>query len=154
MKQTERKLQLALGKLLTNAYRNRNWSKEILIHLASKENIARTEASRFHQALVDMNLIKFDNLRQTYVANFNVIIWSNEDAKLNLVRSIMEAFPIRLHGKVKKSHKSAKKVEIITVPQTETTVLSQFSSVDLVRELRNRGYEVKASKVITTVEEL
>jgi uncharacterized protein (UPF0335 family) len=38
--------------------------------------------------------------------------------------------------------------------QAEINPLSQFSAADLVAELRNRGYEVKATKTITTVEEL
>lgn len=159
MKQSERKLQLALGKLLTNVYHNRNWSEETVINLASKQGIARTEASRFYHALIDMDLLRFDNLRQTYIANFNVSIWSNEDTKLGLIRELMEMFPIRLHkGRVKGSHnKAAKKVEaknMEEVAQTEINPLSSFSAQDLVAELRNRGYEVKASKVITTVEEL
>jgi uncharacterized protein (UPF0335 family) len=165
MKQTaERRLQLALGQLLTNIYHNRNWSEETVINLASKAGIARTEALRFYHSLVEMNLLKFDKQRQSYVANFDVVIWSDEDAKLGLVREIMEMFPIRLRkGRVKGSrNKSAKKtkpqaknVEKTTIRlQEEINPLSQFSSVDLVTELRSRGYEVKASKVITTVEEL
>jgi uncharacterized protein (UPF0335 family) len=98
------------------------------------------------------------------VANFDVVIWSDEDAKLGLVREIMEMFPIRLRkGRVKgsrnksveKTKPQAKNVEKTTIRlQEEINPLSQFSSVDLVTELRSRGYEVKASKVITTVEEL
>ena len=38
--------------------------------------------------------------------------------------------------------------------QAEINPLSQFSAKDLVTELRNRGYEVKATKTITTIEEL
>lgn len=165
MKQTsERRLQLALGQLLTNIHHNRNWSEESVINLASKAGIARTEAIRFYHSLVEMNLLKFDKQRQSYVANFDVVIWSDEDAKLGLIREIMEMFPIRLHkGRVKGSrNKAAKKAKAQTknmektsiMLQTEINPLAQFSSVDLVTELRSRGYEVKASKVITTIEEL
>lgn len=162
MKQSERKLQLSLGKLLTNANNTRNWSEGPFVELASKAGIARTEASRFYHSLIEMNLLKFDKQRQSYVANFDVVIWSDEDAKLGLIRELMEMFPIRLHkGRVKGSHnKSAKKVEAQNMEeaalllQAEINPLSQFSAADLVAELRNRGYEVKASKVITTVEEL
>lgn len=164
MKQSERKLQLSLGKLLTSANNTRNWSEGPFVELAVKAGIARTEASRFYHSLIEMNLLKFDKQRQSYVANFDVVIWSDEDAKLGLIRELMEIFPIRLHrGRVKGSHnKSAKKVEpkaqnmeeAAILLQAEINPLSQFSAADLVAELRNRGYEVKASKVITTVEEL
>ena len=159
---THRELQLALGKLLTSVKNTRNWSEETFTNLASKSGIARTEASRFYNSLVEMNLLKFDKQRQAFVANFDVVIWSDEDAKLGLIRELMEMFPIRLHkGRVKGSHnKSAKKAkaqnitEVAIIAQAEINPLSQFSATDLVAELRSRGYEVKASKVITTVEEL
>lgn len=164
MKQSERKLQLSLGKLLTSVKNTRNWSEETFTELATKVGIARTEAIRFYHSLIEMNLLKFDNLRQTYIANFDVVIWTDEDAKLGLIRELMEIFPIRLHkGRVKGSqNKSAKKVEPQAKNIEETAILleaeinplSQFSAADLVAELRNRGYEVKVSKVITTVEEL
>lgn len=162
MKQSERKLQLSLGKLLTSVNNTRNWSEETFVELATKVGIARTEASRFYYSLIEMNLLKFDKQRQAYVANFDVVIWTDEDAKLGLIRELMEIFPIRLHkGRVKGSHnKSAKKVEAQNMAeaalslQAEINLLSQFSAQDLVSELRNRGYEVKASKVITTIEEL
>ena len=165
MKQSsERKVQLALGKLLTSVKNTRNWSEETFAELASKVGIARTEAIRFYHSLIEMNLLKFDNLRQTYVANFNVSIWSDEDAKLGLIRELMEIFPIRLHkGRAKGSYnKSAKKAEpkaknmeeAAILLQAEINPLSQFSAQDLVTELRNRGYEVKATKTITTIEEL
>lgn len=156
---SKRRLQLALGKLLTSVYHSHNWSEKTFINLASKQGLARTEASRFYHALINQNLIKFDDFLQTYVANFHVSIWSDEDIKLGLIRELMEMFPIRLRkGRIKSSpNKSAKKVEaknVTKVAQTEVNPLSQFSAQDLVIELRNRGYEVKASKVITTVEEL
>ena len=158
----QRELQLALGKLLTSVKNTRNWSEETFTNLASKSGVARTEASRFYNSLVEMNLLKFDKQRQAFVANFDVVIWSDEDAKLGLIRELMEMFPIRLHkGRVKGSHnKSAKKAEtknmteVAIIAQAEINPLSQFSASDLVAELRSRGYEVKASKVITTVEEL
>lgn len=159
MKQTsERKLQLSLGKLLTSVNNTRNWSEETVINLASKAGIARTEAIRFYNALIEMGLLKFDKQRQAYVSNFDVIIWSDEDTKLGLIRELMEMFPIRLHGKNKGPRKSAKKAqnmeEAAILLQAEINPLSQFSASDLVAELRNRGYEVKATKVITTIEEL
>lgn len=172
MKQTsERKMQLALGKLLTEVSHTNKWSEETFTTLASKAHVARTEAVRFYQSLIDMNLLKFDKQRQAFVANFDVVIWTDEDAKLGLIRELMEMFPIRLpKGPAKGSKKSAKKVSIpsglskerraktmeeaATLLQAEINPLSTFSAQDLVAELRSRGYEVKASKVITTVEEL
>ena len=35
-----------------------------------------------------MNLLKFDKQRQAFVANFDVVIWSDEDAKLGLIREL------------------------------------------------------------------
>ena len=165
MKQTsERKVQLALGKLLTSVKNTCNWSEETFAELASKVGIARTEAIRFYHSLIEMNLLKFDKQRQAFVANFDVVIWSDEDAKLGLIRELMEIFPIRLHkGRVKGSHnKSAKQAEpqaqnmaeAAILLEAEINPLSQFSATDLVAELRNRGYEVKATKTITTIEEL
>lgn len=164
MKQTsERKVQLALGKLLTEVYHLNTWSEETFTKCASKAHVARTEAVRFYQSLIEMNLLKFDKQRQTFIANFDVIIWKDEDAKLGLVRELMEIFPIRLQrGPSKKSNKTAKKAEskaknmeeAAILLQAEINPLSQFSAADLVAELRNRGYEVKATKTITTIEEL
>ena len=164
MKQTsERKVQLALGKLLTEVYHLNTWSEETFTKCASKAHVARTEAVRFYQSLIEMNLLKFDKQRQTFIANFDVIIWKDEDAKLGLVRELMEIFPIRLQrGPSKKSNKTAKKTEPKVQDMPEATILlqaeinplSQFSAADLVAELRNRGYDVKATKTITTIEEL
>jgi hypothetical protein len=164
MKQTsERKVQLALGKLLTEVYHLNTWSEETFTQCASKAHVARTEAIRFYQSLIEMNLLKFDKQRQTFVANFDVIIWKDEDSKLGLIRELMEMFPIRLQrGPSKKSNKTAKEVEpkaknmaeAALLLQAEINPLSQFSAQDLVAELRNRGYEVKATKTITTIEEL
>lgn len=159
----QRELQLALGKLLTSVKNTRNWSEETFTNLASKSGVARTEASRFYNSLVEMNLLKFDKQRQAFVANFDVVIWSDEDAKLGLIRELMEMFQIRLpKGPTKGSKKSAKKAEpkaqnmaeTALLLQAEINPLSQFSAADLVAELRNRGYEVKATKTITTIEEL
>jgi hypothetical protein len=118
-----------------------------------------------------MNLLKFDKQRQAFIANFDVVIWKDEDAKLGLIRELMEMFQIRLpKGPAKGSKKSAKKVstpsglskerraktmeEAATLLQAEINPLSNFSAQDLVRELRERGYTVKASRTYTTVEEL
>lgn len=155
-------MQLALSRLLTEVYHLNTWSEETFTKCASKAHVARTEASRFYQSLVEMNLLKFDKQRQAFVANFNVSIWSDEDAKLGLIRDLMQIFPIRLpKGRTKGSfNKSAKKAEpkaktmaeAAILLQAEINPLSQFSAADLVSELRNRGYEVKATKTI--IEEL
>jgi hypothetical protein len=152
MKQSERKLQLALGKLLTSVYNTKVWSEQQFIDLAKKQNIVKAEAVRFYHALIEMDLLRFDKLRNSYVANFNVIIWSDEDSKLGLIRDIMEMFPIRLRHGHPKVARTMKDVAIIA--QAEINPFAQFSAADLVRELRDRGYEVKATKTITTIEEL
>ena len=135
-------MQLSLGKLLTKVNGTRNWSEEQVIELAKPMGINKAEASRFYNALVEMNLLTFDKLRQRYVANFNVVIWSNEDAKLGLIKDLMEIYPIRLPRGIRKSQP----IQVVTI--------QSFSAQELVAELRNRGYEVKATKTITTVEEL
>lgn len=43
-------------------------------------------------------------------------------------------------------------VKRVAIPQANP--FAQFTAQELVAELRNRGYEVKATKVITTIEEL
>lgn len=172
MKQSaERKMQLALGKLLTEVYHLNKWSEETFTQCAAKAHVARTEAIRFHHSLVDMNLLRFDDLRKAYVANFNIIIWKDEDAKLGLIRELMEMFPIRLpKGPAKGSKKSAKKPvpsglskesrraktmqEAGEMLKAEINPLSNFTPQDLVKELRDRGYTVKATRTYTTVEEL
>ena len=158
---TQRELQLALGKLLTGVKNTRNWSEETFTNLAKGMGIARTEASRFYSALVDMDLLRFDKLRNAYVANFNVAIWQDEDTKLGLIRELMEMFPIRVHrGRVKgksypkKTAAPATMAEVAVVLQEEINPLSAFSAQDLVRELRERGYTVSATKQVMVVEEL
>lgn len=161
---THREFQFALSKLLTNVKNTRNWSEDNFTTLAKNVGMARTEASRFYNALVDMDLLRWDKQREAYVGNFCNVVWEDEDAKLGLMRELMEMFPIRLRkGRVKGSHnktaqqaepQAQKMAEVAIIAQAEINPLSSFSASDLVAELRNRGYEVKASKVITTIEEL
>ena len=91
--------------------------------------------------------------------NFEVVIWSNEDAKLGLIKDLMDLYPIRTRkGRIKGTHNKEKRVENTgnnaVKQQTTVNPLSQFNASDLVAELRSRGYEVKATRTITTVEEL
>lgn len=153
---SERRVQLALGKLLSDVHFKKCWTeKSFAISAAKVGGVARTEALRFREALIDMSFLKFDKQRDALVSNFDVIIWSNEDAKLGLIKDLMELYPIRTRkGRIKGTHNKPKKVDQTIAQQNNANPLSQFNASDLVAELRSRGYDVKATKTITTVEEL
>lgn len=157
---SERRMQLALGRLLTDVHFKKCWTDQsFAISAAKVGGVARTEALRFRAALIDMNFIIFDKQRDAFMPNFQVVIWSNEDAKLGLIKDLMDLYPIRTRkGRIKGTHNKEKRVENTgnnaVKQQTTVNPLSQFNASDLVAELRSRGYEVKATKTITTVEEL
>ena len=153
---THREFQFALSKLLTSVKNTRNWSEETFTNLAKNVGMARTEASRFYSALVDMDLLRWDKQREAYIGNFCNVVWEDEDARLGLMRELMEMFPIRLRkGRVKGSrNKATTMAEVAIVAQEEINPLSTFSAQDLVRELRDRGYVVTATRQVMVQEEL
>lgn len=156
MEQKERQFQLALGKLLNRVRVQNTWNEATFTNNAESSGVSKSEASRFYKALVEMDLLHFDKQRRTMIANFNVAIWQNEDTKLGLIRDIMEMFPLKQQrGRIKgKVYPTKAKAEVAIVAEADINPLSQFSSVDLVAELRRRNYEVTARKQVITVEEL
>jgi hypothetical protein len=83
--------------------------------------------------------------RETSILNLgdaSTNIWKNEDSKMMLIKEIMEMFPNlqRARGRVKGKQYEAS--------------IANYSSKELVNELRKRGYKVSAIKEIITVEEL
>ena len=161
---TGREFQLALGKLLDRVRVNNSWSessfKEASTHVVG---VSKSEAYRFYKALVDMNLLKPSTDKRKLTPNFDVIIWKNEDRKLGLIRELLEMFPIEQHrGRVKGKSYPKKNVapvvttmaEVAVVLKEEINPLSAFSAQDLVRELRDRGYVVTATRQVMVQEEL
>lgn len=159
---TGREFQLALGKLLDRVRVNNSWSessfKEASTHVVG---VSKSEAYRFYKALVDMNLLKPSTDKRKLTPNFDVIIWKNEDRKLGLIRDILEMFPIEQHrGRVKGKSYPKKNAEPVVVTMAEVVLqeeinpLSAFSAQDLVRELRDRGYVVTATRQVMVQEEL
>lgn len=150
---TTREFQLALSKLLDQVRFENKWTMPTFQKVANTVGISKSEAYRFYKALSELKLLTFDKQRRTMISHFNVVIWKNEDSKLMLIKEIMEMFPnlqqTRGRVKGKKYPKTVKQISQVSV-----NPLDKFTAQELVAELRSRGYEVKATKTITTVEEL
>lgn len=156
---TERELQLALAKLLDRVRVNNSWGfrsfREMSEHII---NVSKAEATRFHNALIEMDLLRVNKGGKT-IPNFDVKIWRNEDVKLALIREILEMFPDITQKKGrKKGFKYPKKAkvanEIVVVNEEEVNPLDLFTSDFLVAELRRRGYTVSATRQVIVQEEL
>jgi DNA-binding IclR family transcriptional regulator len=148
---TERELQLALGKLLNQVRISNNWNAESFMSNARSANVSKSEAYRFFKALGEMNLLKRDKKRRCIAPNFNVNIWQNEDRKMMLVKDIIDMFPDLQQKRGRKGPKQFVQQlveEIHQEVEEQIVTLEQFSSEDLVQELRNRGYEVNCSRTI------
>jgi DNA-binding IclR family transcriptional regulator len=148
---SERELQLALGKLLNQVRIQNAWNEKSFMSAAKTAGVSKSEAYRFFKALGEMNLLKRDKQKRRIVPQFNVNIWQNEDRKMMLIRDIMEMFP---NIQQKRGRKGPKQFvqqlveEIHQEVEEQIVTLKQFSSEDLVQELRNRGYEVNCSRTI------
>lgn len=80
------------------------------------------------------------------------IIHKHRDKTYSLYKEnydMAEVMPLLLKREYNRKPKA-----IAAVVQEEINPLSPFTSQDLVEELRNRGYEVKASRQVMVVEEL
>lgn len=141
---TLKEFQSALSTLLINVRIQNKWNESTFIKLANSSGLSKSEASRFYKALIEMQLIIYDKQRHGMIPQFDSNIWKNEDNKTMLIKEIMEMFPNlqQVRGRVK-----GKKYEI-------KSSLTNYSSKELVSELRKRGYKVSAVKEIITVEEL
>ena len=148
---SERELQLALGKLLNQVRIQNAWNEKSFMSAARAAGVSKAEAYRFFKALGEMNLLKRDKQKRCIVPQFNVNIWKNEDLKMMLIKDIMEMFPNlqQKRGRKRPNQFVQQLVEEIHQEVKEQIVtLEQFSSEDLVQELRNRGYEVNCSRTI------
>lgn len=160
---TGREFQLALGKLLDRVRATNSWSKNSFKEASTHViGVSKSEAFRFYKALVEMDQLRI-NANKRVSANFDVTIWKNEDKKLRLIKDILEMFPIEQHrGRVKGKSYPKKNVtpavttmaEVAVILQEEINPLSTFSAQDLVRELRERGYVVTATRQVMVQEEL
>ena len=80
-----------------------------------------------------------------------VNIWQNEDRKMMLIKDIMEMFPNLQQKRGRKGPKQFVQQLVEEIHQEvkeQIVTLEQFSSEDLVQELRNRGYEVLCQRTI------
>ena len=148
---TEREFQLALGKLLNQVRIQNAWNEKSFMSAARAAGVSKAEAYRFFKALGEMNLLKRDKQKRCIVPQFNVNIWQNEDRKMMLIKDIMEMFPNlqQKRGRKRPNQFVQQLVEEIHQEVEEQIVtLEQFSSEDLVQELRNRGYEVLCQRTI------
>ena len=155
---TERELQLSLGKLLNQVRIQNAWNEKSFMSAARAAGVSKAEAYRFFKALGEMNLLKRDKQKRCIVPQFNVNIWKNEDLKMMLIKDIMEMFPNLQQKRGRKyvniEQKLEQKIEHLTSIKEmfnntkPVNNLEQFSSEDLVQELRNRGYEVNCSRTI------
>ena len=148
---TERELQLSLGKLLNQVRIQNAWNEKSFMSAAKAAGVSKAEAYRFFKALSEMNLLKRDKQKRRIVPQFNVNIWQNEDRKMMLIKDIMEMFP---NIQQKRGRKRPKQFvqqlveEIHQEVEEQIVTFEQFSSEDLVQELRNRGYEVLCQRTI------
>lgn len=148
---SERELQLSLGKLLTQVRVSNNWNSESFMSATKAANVSKSEAYRFFKALREMHLLKYDKKRRCFVPQFNVNIWKNEDLKMMLIKDIMDMFPNLQQKRGRKGPKQFVQQLVNEIHQEvkeQIITLEQFSSEDLVQELRNRGYEVLCQRTI------
>lgn len=161
-KRTEREFHIALGKVLDRVRFQNSWS-EGSFYEASKHvnNISGKECVRFQKAMLEMNLLKPAGDQRKLTSNFDVVIYKNEDRKLAFIKDILGMFPdiVQHRGRVRgkqypKQEKLATMEEVGIVLHEEINPLAAFSPQDLVKELRDRGYVVTASRQIMVQEEL
>ena len=165
---SDRELQIALGHLLDRVKFINKWTDKAFMEAANASGVTKSEAYRFYKALVQLKVLVFDKHRRTTVAYFDVQIWHNEDAKMMFIKDIMEMFPDiqQKRGRIKGKQYPVKAVVVVepevneeeTVNEDEvceeTNPLENFTSQELVNELRSRGFVVTATREVVTTEEL
>lgn len=142
---TEREFMIALTHLLDRVrVSNRSWSidtfREAATHIA---NISKSEASRFQQAMLDMNLLKQAGDKRKLTSNFDVKIYKNTDACLGLISEILEMYPdiIQQRGPKKGSKRVPTISEIVEseVVDNVAVALEDYSTEELFEELCSRN---------------
>ena len=168
---TEREFMIALGRLLDRVrVLNKSWSidtfREASTHVA---NVSKSEATRFQQALLEMNYLKEAGDKRKLKDNFDPKYYKNTDACLAFISEILEANPdiVQTRG----PRKGSKRIpvinnvvdeiidaEVITPEILEEIpceiTLQDYTAQDLVTELRNRGYAVTCVREVITIETL
>lgn len=144
---------IAFGKLLNRVKFQNTWNPETFATCASKtEGVSKSESIRFYKALVELGyLVK---VGRSFKPTFDAKIWHDEDFRSNIIKNILDEYPIvqkrgRVRGKVYDKH-----VSTAIVVSKPVNPLDNFPSKNLVAELRNRGYIISCKKEITIVEEL
>lgn len=144
---------IAFSKLLNRVKFQNIWNSDTFATCAEKtENVSKSEAIRFHKALVELGyLIKSGRM---FKPVFDTKIWNDEDYRLNIIKNILEDQPvIQKRGRVKgKVYDQPKAVEEVKVESDNP--LKMIPPGDLVNELRRRGFEVTCKRSVTIVEEI
>ena len=149
---TEREFMIALTHLLDRVrVLNRSWSidtfREASEHVA---NVSKSEASRFQQAMLEMNLLKQAGDKRKLTSNFDVKVYKNMDACLGLISEVLETYPdiVQKRGP-KKGFKSIPTISEIVEPEliNETVdvefTLQDYSTEALFEELCSREPEAQ-----------
>ena len=144
---------IAFSKLLNRVKFQNIWNSDTFAACAEKtEGISKSEAIRFHKALVQLGYL----IKNGRVFNpiFDTKIWHDDDFRLNIIKNILEDQPvIQKRGRVKgKIYDQPKAVEVEA--PVAINPLESVDSKDLVSELRRRGFEVTCKRSRTIVEEL
>jgi hypothetical protein len=143
---------IAFGKLLDRVRYQGSWSRETFIKVSEKAEVTKSEASRFHDALVHLGYLVPSKDRRKTTPTFDVNVWHNEDAKHTIIRRVLADYPvIQKRGRVKGKVYTKPVTAIAIVP---VNPLANISAKDMVAELRSRGFVVSCKKEVIITEEL
>lgn len=152
-KRTERELHLALIALLRRVKVQNNWSAlQFATSAKTIDKLNSSEAVRFHKALADNGYLEAIGKRK-FKLKLNVNVWKNDDSMLVFVKEVLELIPDFTKQRGRKPSWMTAGGTIVPVkdPEPEEIIqpskLEEFSSKDLVEELRKRGWEVKCTKI-------
>ena len=156
---TEREFHIALTHLLDRVRALNSWSadsfKKAATHVA---NVKQSEAYRFQKAMLDMNYIVPGSNKTTLKPDFDPNYYKNTDACISFIKSILEVNPdiIQQCGPKKGFKRNQESVvePVIEEPTEESVTIQDFTSEELVAELRNRGYVVTCAREVVTIETL
>lgn len=149
----EREKLIAFSKLLNRVKFQNTWNPDTFSKCAEKtENVSKSESFRFYKALVELGYLVKSG--RSFKPSFDTKIWSDEDYRLNIIKSILEDQPIiQKRGRVKgKIYEKPKETDLEVA--NPVNPLESIAAEDLVMELRSRGFEVICKRSVTVVEEL
>lgn len=147
-KRTEREFHIALGKVLDKVRVQNSWNEKGFINASTHvENVSKSEATRFFKALVELNLLIPSSNKRKLKSNFEAIIWKNEDARIKLMREVIECHPEILKKKGRQAghcypRKKVQPVqeEMVVVQEELVDPIVYFSDAELKAELERRGW--------------